>query len=51
MPRVQGSQGFTIVEVIIAIVVLTIGLLALMSSSALVTRMIARGIGHAVPRQ
>lgn len=41
--RVQGTQGFTIVEVIIAIVVLTIGLLALMTSSALVTRMIARG--------
>jgi prepilin-type N-terminal cleavage/methylation domain-containing protein len=43
MPRVQGNKGFTIVEVIIAIVVLTIGLLALMTSSALVTRMIARG--------
>lgn len=43
MPRVQGTQGFTIVEVIVAIVVLTIGLLALMTSSALVTRMIARG--------
>lgn len=35
--------GFTLVEVVIAIVVLTVGLLGLASTAALVTRMIARG--------
>lgn len=39
----KREQGFTLVEVVVAIIVLTIGLLALVSSSALVTRMIARG--------
>jgi prepilin-type N-terminal cleavage/methylation domain-containing protein len=39
----KREQGFTLVEVIIAILVLTIGLLGLVSSAALVTRMIARG--------
>ena len=38
-----SQRGFTIVEVIVAIMVLTIGLLGLVTSSALVTRMIARG--------
>jgi prepilin-type N-terminal cleavage/methylation domain-containing protein len=39
----QSERGFTIVEVIIAIIVLTVGLLGLVATSALVTRMIARG--------
>ncbi len=39
----QREQGFTLVEVIIAIIVLTVGLLGLVTSAALVTRMIARG--------
>lgn len=39
----KAERGFTIVEVIIAIIVLTVGLLGLVTSSALVTRMIARG--------
>jgi len=38
-----NQRGFTIVEVIIAILVLTVGLLGLVTTSALVTRMIARG--------
>jgi prepilin-type N-terminal cleavage/methylation domain-containing protein len=37
------QRGFTIVEVLVAIVVLTVGLLALLSTGALTTRMIARG--------
>jgi len=37
------ERGFTIVEVIVAIIVLTVGLLGLVATSALVTRMIARG--------
>jgi prepilin-type N-terminal cleavage/methylation domain-containing protein len=37
------ERGFTIVEVIIAIIVLTVGLLGLMTTAALVTRMIAQG--------
>src|SRR3989441_10160283 len=39
----KRESGFTLVEIIIAIIVLTVGLLALVTSSALVTRMIARG--------
>jgi Tfp pilus assembly protein PilV len=37
------SLGFTVIEVLVAIVVLTIGIMALVSSSASVTRMIGRG--------
>jgi prepilin-type N-terminal cleavage/methylation domain-containing protein len=42
MNRIRNERGFTIVEVIIAILVLTMGILALGGTSALVTRMIAR---------
>ncbi len=44
----KHERGFTIVEVIIAIIVLTIGLLGLTTTAALVTRMIARGQRSAV---
>lgn len=44
--RTQG--GFTIVEVIVAIVVLTVGVLSLSMTAALVTRMIGRGQRSAV---
>lgn len=43
-----GEGGFTIVEVIIAIVVLTVGLLGLVTTAALVTRMIGQGQRSAV---
>jgi prepilin-type N-terminal cleavage/methylation domain-containing protein len=39
----KSERGFTIVEVIIAVLVLTVGILGLVTTSALVTRMIARG--------
>ncbi len=39
----RGKRGFTIVEVIIAIIVLTVGVLGLVTTAALVTRMIGRG--------
>jgi type IV pilus modification protein PilV len=39
----SNQRGFTMVEIIIAIIVLTVGLLGLVSTSALVTRMIGRG--------
>ena len=39
----QTASGVTVVEVLIAIVVLGIGILALTGSSSLVTRMIGRG--------
>src|SRR5436309_15750077 len=47
----KREQGFTIVEVIVAILVLTVGLLALVTSAALVTRMIGRGQRLAVAAQ
>lgn len=37
------TSGFTLVEVLVAIVVLGIGIVALVGSSAMVTRMIGRG--------
>jgi type IV pilus modification protein PilV len=39
----QNQRGFTIIEIIIAIIVLTVGVLGLVTTAALVTRMIARG--------
>ena len=36
----QRERGFTIIEVMLAVVLLTIGAMALVGSSALVTRMI-----------
>lgn len=39
----NSARGFTIIEVVVAIVILTVGILALAAGSALVTRMIARG--------
>lgn len=39
----RSERGFTIVEVIVAIMVLTVGLLALSMTAALTTRMIGRG--------
>lgn len=39
----SNSRGFSIVEVLVAIIILTIGLLALAQSSGAVTTMIGRG--------
>src|SRR5438552_5512645 len=47
----KREQGFTLVEVIIAILVLTVGLLGLVTSAALATRMIGRGQHSAVAAQ
>jgi prepilin-type N-terminal cleavage/methylation domain-containing protein len=44
----KNERGFTIIEVIISIIVLTVGLLGLVTTAALVTRMIARGQRSAV---
>lgn len=41
--NINSKRGFTIIEVIIAIIVLTVGVLGLVTTAALVTRMIARG--------
>ena len=43
MNTLKSKKGFTIIEVMIAIIVLTVGILALVTTAALVTRMIARG--------
>jgi prepilin-type N-terminal cleavage/methylation domain-containing protein len=39
----RSTAGFTIVEVLVAVVVLGVGVVAMAGSSALVTRMIGRG--------
>jgi prepilin-type N-terminal cleavage/methylation domain-containing protein len=39
----RSTKGFTIVEVLVAIMVLGVGVVAMAGSSALVTRMIGRG--------
>lgn len=41
MHAVRGSSGFTVVEVLVAVTVISIGLLALAGSSAAVARMLA----------
>jgi type II secretory pathway pseudopilin PulG len=41
--RVVGRRGFTIVEALVAVVVLGTGILALAGSAALTSRMIGRG--------
>ncbi len=46
--NIKSKRGFTIIEVIIAIIVLTVGVLGLVTTAALVTRMIARGQRSAV---
>lgn len=38
-----SERGFTIVEVLVAVLILTVGLLGLASSAAMVTRMIGQG--------
>jgi len=40
---VKNRSGFTLIEVMVSIVILGVGVLALLSTSALVTRMIGRG--------
>lgn len=43
MKTLKSNGGFTIIEIIIAIIVLTVGVLGMVTTAALVTRMIARG--------
>ena len=51
MTTMKTNAGFTIVEILIAIIVLTVGILGMVTTSALVTRMIARGQRTAVAAQ
>ena len=39
----RSEKGFTIIEIMLAVIVLTVGVMALVGSSALATRMIGRG--------
>jgi type IV pilus assembly protein PilV len=39
----RDSKGFTIIEVLVAVLILSIGMLALVSTAATVTRMIGQG--------
>jgi type IV pilus modification protein PilV len=40
---VSAERGFTIIEVLIAVLILTVGLLGLASTAAVVSRMVAQG--------
>lgn len=40
---VRSERGFTIAEVLVAVVMLSVGVMALVGSSAMVTRMVGRG--------
>lgn len=39
----KDKRGFTIIEVLVAVLVLTVGVLALVGTAGLVTRMVAQG--------
>ena len=39
----RNAQGFTIIEVLVAVLVLTVGVTALVGSAGMVTRMIGQG--------
>lgn len=39
----KSERGFTVVEVLIAVLILTVGLLGMVTTAALTTRMIAQG--------
>lgn len=41
--RVMGRGGFTVAEVLVAVAVLSVGILALAGSAALTSRMVGRG--------
>lgn len=41
--NMRAERGFTLIEVLISVVLLTVGVMALVGSSAMVTRMIGRG--------
>jgi len=45
---VTNERGFSVVEVVVAIVILSVGLMGLVSTGALVTRMITRGQRSAI---
>jgi len=47
----RNEGGFTLVEVLIAVVVLGIGVIALVGSSGLVTRMVGRGRSETLAAQ
>jgi len=47
----RSARGFTLIEVLVAIVLLTVGVMTLLGSSALVSRMIGRGRGSTVAVQ
>lgn len=46
-----SDRGFTLIEVLVAIVLLTVGVMALVGSAAMVSRMIGRGRGSTVAVQ
>ena len=47
----HSRRAFTLVEVMVAVILLTVGVLALVGSSAMVSRMIGKGRGATVAAQ
>ena len=48
---IPSWRGFTLVEVLVALVLLTVGVMALLGSSAMVSRMIGKGRGSTIAVQ
>jgi len=48
---VKNQRGFTLVEVLMAVIVLGVGVTALVGSSAMVTRMVGRGKSETIAAQ
>jgi prepilin-type N-terminal cleavage/methylation domain-containing protein len=49
--NIHRRRGFTMVEVMVALVLLTVGVMALVGSSAMVSRMIGKGRGSTIAVQ
>ena len=50
-PRRRGRAGFTLVEILVAVVILALGLLGMASSAAVVTRQVGGGTNQSVAAQ
>jgi len=50
-PRCRARAGFTLLEMMVAVVILTVGMLGLVSTSAVITRQVGGGAAQTVASQ